>query len=480
MSAASTITRTNGSVPDGRSSTRPVDPSSPLRLGDRGSDIRGGLHPRLVHVRNVDEDLRQPLHDRGQLPQRTAGLRDPRRQQQPGQRAVTRGRVVEDDDVPGLLAAEGVPVLLHLLQDVPVTDRGLHQPDARPLHRQLEAEVGHHGGHHRVRPQRGPLPHGQREHGEDLVAVDLLAGVVHGQAAVGVTVVRDTEVRAVLDDRGLQLVQVGRAAAVVDVEAVRLGADRDDLRARPGERLRRDPRGRAVRFVQDDLQPVEPVGQHRQQVGDVLLEALVVRPHAPDTGARRPLPRLTVPVRLVHRLDLVLQLVGELVTAAGEELDAVVRHGVVARGEHHPEVGAQRAGQVRHRRRRQHADAQGRPRPRWPGRRPRPPPGTPRTRAGPARPPLSACGPRRCPPRPARAPRRRRGRAPSRPSDPRWRHRARRPCRRVVPLVLPRKHAITQAFERLVSLYAPGWDKRTPRGHMWRAAGAFGVRAGSS
>ena len=130
-----------------------------------------------------------------------------------------------------------------------------------------------------------------------------------------------------------------------------------------------------------------------------------------------------------------LQLVGELVAAAGEELDAVVGHGVVAGGEHHAEVGAERAGEIRHRRRGQHADAQHVHARAGQARRPRRPPGTPRTRADPARPPPPAGGPRRCPPRRARAPPRPRGRAPAQPSDPRWRHRAHRPCRRVVPLV---------------------------------------------
>ena len=61
---------------------------------------------------------------------------------------------------------------------------------------------------------------------------------------------------------------------------------------------------------------------------------------------------------LVDALDLVLQLVGELVTAAGEELDPVVGHRVVAGGEHHTEVGAQLAGEERHRGGGQHTDAQ--------------------------------------------------------------------------------------------------------------------------
>lgn len=61
---------------------------------------------------------------------------------------------------------------------------------------------------------------------------------------------------------------------------------------------------------------------------------------------------------LVDLLDTVLQLVGELVAAAREELDAVVRHRVVAGGQHHAEVGAQRAGEMRHRGGGQHADPQ--------------------------------------------------------------------------------------------------------------------------
>ncbi len=260
--------------------------------------------------------------------------------------------------MPGLLAPEGEPVLLHLLQHVPVAHGGLHQPDALALHGQLEAQVGHHGGHDRVGPQRGLLPHGEGEHGEDLVPVHLLAGVVHGEAPVGVTVVRDAEVGPVLEDGGLEQVQVGGAASVVDVEPVRLGPDRDDLGTGPPERLGRNPGGGAVRLVEDDLQPFEPVRQDAQQVLDVAVEALAVLAHPAHAGTGRPVPRGAGAVLLVDGLDPVLQLVGELVTTTGEELDAVVGHGVVARGEHHAQVGAERSGQERHRGRRQHTDPQ--------------------------------------------------------------------------------------------------------------------------
>ncbi len=266
--------------------------------------------------------------------------------------------MVQRDDVPGLLAAEREAAGLHLLQDVPVADRRLDEGQALALHGQLEAQVGHHGRHDGVLAQRARLAHPEGEDGQDLVAVDLVAVAVHRQAAVRVAVVRHAEVGAVLDDRGAQAGEVRGAAGVVDVEAVGVGADGDDLGTGPGERLRGDPGGRAVRAVDDDLEAVQAVRQHAHQVRDVVVEALVVVLDPAHTGAGRPVPRLTGAVRAVRALDAVLQLVGELVAAAGEELDAVVGHRVVAGGEHHAQVGAERPGQVRHGRGRQHAHPQ--------------------------------------------------------------------------------------------------------------------------
>ena len=70
--------------------------------------------------------------------------------------------------------------------------------DAGVAHRVVEAEVAHHGGHDGVVAQLAALVQRERADGQDLVAVDDLAGRVDGQAAVGVAVVRDAEVGAVL------------------------------------------------------------------------------------------------------------------------------------------------------------------------------------------------------------------------------------------------------------------------------------------
>ena len=59
----------------------------------------------------------------------------------------------------------------------------------------------------------------------------------------------------------------------------------------------------------------------------------------------------TVPVLTEHGLDVVLLAVGQLETAAREELDAVVGHGVVRRGDHRAHLDVEHGGQERDARR---------------------------------------------------------------------------------------------------------------------------------
>ena len=106
--------------------------------------------------------------------------------------------------MPGLLTAEGVAGDLHRLEDVAVADLGLADADPGGLHRADEAEVAHHGRHDGVLDQHALVAQREREHGEDLVAVDDVALVVDGQAPVGVAVEAEAGVGAVLDDRLLQ------------------------------------------------------------------------------------------------------------------------------------------------------------------------------------------------------------------------------------------------------------------------------------
>ena len=98
----------------------------------------------------------------------------------------------------GLLAAEIVAVLAHVLEHVAVADRGAHelQPEAAEI--ALEAEIGHDGGDDAGLRQAPVLAPGARDDGHELVAVDELPLLVDDEDAVGVAVERDADIGAEL------------------------------------------------------------------------------------------------------------------------------------------------------------------------------------------------------------------------------------------------------------------------------------------
>ena len=175
---------------------------------------------------------------------------------------------------------------------------------------------------------------------------------VDGEAAVGVAVVRDARSAPCFEDRPPHEVEVGGTDPVVDVQPVGLGGDRDDLGARAAVDLRRDGRRGAVRAVDDHAQPVERGRGGDEQVVGVAGVGVVGQ--VADPADTRPGRAGADDVEA--RLDGVLHGIGQLVATRGEELDAVVGHGVVRRGDHHAEVGVERLDQVRDGRGGQHAD----------------------------------------------------------------------------------------------------------------------------
>ena len=164
-------------------------------------------------------------------------------------------------------------------------------------------------------------------------------GVVDGEAAVGVTVVGDAEVGAVLEHapraagRGassrtpsLMLRPSGSAPITIDLGAgvgERLG--RDARRRRRGRsRPRRAGRRAGPAAVAEQVREVAVLG-----VGEAA-DAAHVRARSAGSLARASRASMRV-----------LERVGELGAAAGEELDAVVGHRIVRGRDHHAEVGAE-------------------------------------------------------------------------------------------------------------------------------------------
>ncbi len=252
----------------------------------------------------------------------------------------------EKDDVPALLPAEGQRPLAHGLQYVAVTDGCRDHIDTGVPHRMMQAEVGHHRHYESVVGKITAFTQRKCAQRKDLIAVDDLAIGVDGETAISVPVMRDTGVGTVRNHGGPQGVQLGCAAAVVDPETVPVRMQGNHVSTSGTQHMWRQRRRGSLRTVDHDPETGHRGGNSRQQEVRVALHKCRIVADAPD---RRP-------GGTVRRGggetagDLVLDLVREFVAPGREQLDAVVRHGVVARREHHPEGRARADHRVRHRR----------------------------------------------------------------------------------------------------------------------------------
>ena len=177
-------------------------------------------------------------------------------------------------------------------------------------------------------------------HAGDRRRRDGLALLVDHEAAVGVAVEGQADVRAVLDDGGLQVAQVfrlQRVGRVVREGAVELEVQRDDLEGKLGqqgiaEHGRGGEAGHAVAGVDHDLQRAGAAQVHQAaQVLGVALEDVLDADQAAGGGGG---DGAGVEVFLGAGLDFLEPGFGGDGLGAGlGHLDAVVLGRVVARGE---------------------------------------------------------------------------------------------------------------------------------------------------
>src|SRR5205809_5179952 len=333
------------------------DSPGAVHLALEGRDALGepgeGVDRRLRLHGDVPEDLRELGQAPGERGERLARLRGDAEQGERRENAVARGGVVEEQEVPRLLAAEVRAEALHLLGHVAVPHLGLDDADARGVERLVQAEVGHDGRDDDVPLE--PTARGEvtARDGERVVPVPDRPRVIDGDQPVAVAVERKADRGAPGAHRPLQSLGVERAAAGVDVPAVGAGADRQDAGAEPPEDARRHAIRRAVGAVEHDGEPAELEREGPAEEVDVVRLRARVGDEAADLGAPR--ARRTV-VALEALLDLVLPGVGELRALRGEQLDAVVLERVVRRAEDDAAVGAELLREERDRRRREHAD----------------------------------------------------------------------------------------------------------------------------
>ena len=274
---ASTITRTSGSVPLGRSRTRPSWPSS-------ASALTTASHTSAQSARRSGcgmGTLTSRWGTRSTSPSERSARERPARSTRSASAMPVRmpSPVVErvaEDDVARLLAAQAEPVRVERGQHVAVADVGLADADAAVLHGQAEAQVGHDGHDDRVAGQLPRLGQVEGEQGQEHVAVDHAPGVVDGDDAVGVAVESQPEVGAAAHDRRRQL-----AGSVEPHRSLMLAPSGASCRAVTTRRARPAPRGdlagRAVGAVDHDAQAVEGAALGgREQVLAVDLDRLGV------------------------------------------------------------------------------------------------------------------------------------------------------------------------------------------------------------
>ena len=167
---------------------------------------------------------------------------------------------------------------------------------------------------------------------DQLVAVDDGPEAVDREHPVAVAVERERDVILPAGHLLAHEVEMGGAAALVDVAPVGLVRKHSHLCVEPAKRLGRRAKRRAVGAVQEhaDTAQVE-VRKAHVQLAHIILQRAVEPAHPAD-----PLGRCQ---RLAELgLDLVLGVVAELEPVSSEELDSVVLVRIVGRRKHNARI----------------------------------------------------------------------------------------------------------------------------------------------
>ena len=257
--------------------------------------------------------------------------------------------------MPRLFAAEPVIVRPHVFQNVAVANRRDFATQAQLLQSLAEADIAHDCGDDGFIGQRADFEHQLRADNHDVVAVDNVAALVNAKATVGVAVVRNANRRVIAQDFKPQRFHVRGAAIVVDVDAVWLIAEQNQLRAQPLQNRRHSFVSRAVRAVQYNLHAVEAFGGRVHDEAYIVLQKILSTFDMPDALARRSLEVLAR-LHIAHDLlNLVLDLIGKLVAVAAEKFNAVVPEGVMRRADNYARRRMKFPCQVSNSRSRNHA-----------------------------------------------------------------------------------------------------------------------------
>ena len=252
--------------------------------------------------------------------------------------------VLPENDMAGLLAADHEVILLHVLVNIAVAHGGLFIADARLVQCLVQTEVAHNGSDQRIAGKLATLLEVLGADIHDLIAVQHLAPLVYGKAAVRVAVKGEAHVQMMLPDVELQALNVGGAAVRVDVHAVRLIVDDIGLGPQRVKHRPADHPGAAVGAVQTNLVLFKGPGGQAGEVADIAVAAGVEIDGLAylSLGGPGEVSGITVD----ECFQLCLKGIVHLLAHAVHQLDAVVIKRIVAGGDHHAAVEILRTGDV--------------------------------------------------------------------------------------------------------------------------------------
>ena len=126
------MTRMTGSVPDARTTRRPLLAELLAAVLDGARDTR--IRQRLSGLEShIPQDLRHRIESTADLAHRLILLLDNCQDLQGGNESVAGRAMIQEDNMAGLLAAEIKPFLPHVFEHIAVSDGGARKRKAEVL-----------------------------------------------------------------------------------------------------------------------------------------------------------------------------------------------------------------------------------------------------------------------------------------------------------------------------------------------------------
>src|SRR5215469_9722389 len=174
-----------------------------------------------------------------------------------GQQPIAGRAVVEKYDVPRLLSAQVVSRLEHLFKNVAITDGCPDERDSFAGEHPFESQVGHRRGYHSSAFQCTlclEVAGGGEQHS---VSVHHLAPARNKERAVGIAVKGHAHDRSFGNHALLQLIEIERSTARVDVTTIRIDAHGHHVGSKGPEQFRPQLVSGAIRAIENDAKTAQ-------------------------------------------------------------------------------------------------------------------------------------------------------------------------------------------------------------------------------